>query len=462
VVRVDPLDAGVPLAKNELMTTQLPLSPSAASGFMTTLDRPKLRTLAASRFDHQGQPYALLQDPLGAFTSPVLVPLGAFIHVCRHFDGLTPLAEIPTRVQQATGQRLAAEVLERLVEQLDQAMVLDGPTFASFQETFRQSQHRPAALAGRSYAAEDATLRAQLQGYFRGDGGAGPLSHEGPGRSRRLRGVLSPHIDFRRGGPVYTWSYRELAEQADIDTFVILGVAHQPCRRHFALTLKDFETPLGVVRTDRQYVERIAAAAGEELFDDELVHRAEHSVEFQVVWLQYVLGKNRPFSIVPILVGSFHDHLQRGIDPIEDPQVRRFVDALKAAESASGKNVAYIGGIDLCHVGPEFGDPHPVDGQLQETVRRFDGEMLDHAAAADPAQWFQTAATVSNRWRVCGLAATYTMLHAIGPATGLLLRYDQALDDRRTCCVSFASMVFHTPEDPPGPERSPINAQTIA
>jgi AmmeMemoRadiSam system protein B len=274
--------------------------------------------------------------------------------------------------------------------------------------------------------------------------------------------VLSPHIDFRRGGPVYTWSYRELAEQADIDTFVILGVAHQPCRRHFALTLKDFETPLGVVRTDRQYVERIAAAAGEELFDDELVHRAEHSVEFQVVWLQYVLGKDRPFSIVPILVGSFHDHLQRGIDPIEDPQVRRFVDALKAAEAASGKNVAYIGGIDLCHVGPEFGDPHPVDGQLQETVRRFDGEMLDHAAAADPAQWFQTAATVSNRWRVCGLAATYTMLHAIGPATGRLLRYDQALDDRRTCCVSFASMVFHTSEGPPGPERSSINAPTIA
>ena len=167
-------------------------------------------------------------------------------------------------------------------------------------------------------------MRAQLQAYFQGAGGAGPLSIEGPGRPRRLRGVLSPHIDFRRGGPVYTWSYRELAEQADIDTFVILGVAHQTCRHQFALTLKDFETPLGVVPTDRQYVERIAAAAGEELFDDELVHRAEHSIEFQVVWLQYVLGKERPFSIVPILVGSFHDHLQRGIDPIEDPQVRRF------------------------------------------------------------------------------------------------------------------------------------------
>ncbi|HMF38268.1 MAG TPA: hypothetical protein VKF17_16615, partial [Isosphaeraceae bacterium] len=170
MAHVDPLDVGVSLAKNELMTSQVPLSPSAAPGFMTTLDRPKFRPLAASRFDHQGQSYVLLQDPLGAFTNPVLVSLDAFIHVCRHFDGLNTLAEIRLRVQRETGQRLAAEVLERLVEQLDQAMVLDGPTFASFQETFRQSQHRPAALAGRSYAAEDATLRAQLQGYFHGAG----------------------------------------------------------------------------------------------------------------------------------------------------------------------------------------------------------------------------------------------------------------------------------------------------
>ncbi len=429
---------------------------------MTTLEHPKLRPLAASRIDHLGQAYALLNDPLGAFTSPVLVPFDAFMHICRHFDGRTTLAEIPTRIERDSGLRVAADVLERLVEDLDKAMVLDGPTFASFREAYRLSTQRPAALAGRSYAGDDAALRAQLENYFHVADGAGPRALDPPTRSRRLRAVLSPHIDFRRGGPVYTWSYKELAQHPEIDTFVILGVAHQYCQRHFALTLKDFQSPLGVVPTDRQYVERIAAAAGAEFFDDELVHRSEHSIEFQVVWLQYVLGKKRAFSIVPILVGSFHEHLQRGIDPIDDPAVRRFVDALKTAEAASGKNVAYIGGIDLCHVGPEFGDPHPVDRQIQETVRRFDGEMLDHAAAANPAQWFQTAAAVANRWRVCGLAATYTMLHAIGPASGRLLRYHQAIDDRRTCCVSFASMVFHSSEASPYPERSSSNGHTDA
>ena len=432
---------------------------------MATLDRPQLRRLSLVRFDHQGRSYALIEDPLGVFSTPVLVPLEVFLPICRHFDGRLSLEEIRRQVETETGKPLYPETLERLVVQLDQAMVLDGPTFASFLDSYRRSSRRPAALAGRSYAADEALLRDQLTGYFQGPGGAaasvartdadariGAPKAEGSACNGRLRGVLSPHIDFRRGGPVYTWAYRALAEQPDIDTFVILGVAHQYCRRRFALTFKDFETPLGLVRTDRDYVQQIARAAGADFFDDELVHRGEHSIEFQTVFLQHVLGRNRQFQVVPILVGSFHDCMERGIDPIDDSQVSALVAALKAAERTSGKNVVFIGGIDLCHVGPEFGDPAPVDGRLETAVRRFDREMLGYAAAVDPARWFATAAAVSNSFRVCGLAATYTMLHAIGPARGELLKYDLALDERRTCGVSFASMVFHTLSVPGQPE----------
>jgi hypothetical protein len=61
---------------------------------------------------------------------------------------------------------------------------------------------------------------------------------------------------------------------------------------------------------------------------------------------------------------------------------------------------------------------------------------------------------VHNRWRVCGLAATYTMLHAMGPARGRLLKYDQAVNAERTCCVSFASLAFHAPEPADVPTRA--------
>ena len=413
---------------------------------MSSLERPKLRPVMARRVEHQGQPFILLQDPTGVVSEPILLPIDGFQHIVRHFDGQSSLTDIQAKVLRQTGLFLAFKELEDLVRRLDAAMILEGPTFDAFHQAYRESGRRPAALAGRSYAATVRSLRAQLEQFFVDSSGAGLPSSDSTNDVSSFRGILSPHIDFQRGGSVYTWSYKELVENCRADTFVVLGVAHQYCRRRFALTSKDFETPLGLVPTNRPYVDRIVELAGREHFDDELAHRTEHSIEFQVVFLQYLLGGRRDFSIVPILVGSFHDLMERGVDPIDDPEVNRFIQALRTAEQSLGRRVAYIGGIDLCHVGPEFGDPNPVDPGLQEQVRSFDNQMLDRAAAGDAGGWFTTAAQVANRYRVCGLAATYTMLHAIGPARGRLLKYKQALDDRRTCCVSFASMVFHADE----------------
>jgi AmmeMemoRadiSam system protein B len=423
-------------------------SVTPGGGVHPSLERPKLRPLSARRIEHQGQSFVVLQDPAGVVPQPVLVPFDGYVHIVRHFDGQSTLTEIQARALQASGQFVAMKELEDLVRRLDEAMIIDGPAFAMFYQQYRQSGLRPAAMAGRSYAATLRALRAQLEQIFVSQGGAGKPAIDGSSAASGFRGILSPHIDFHRGGPVYTWSYRELVERTQADTFVILGVAHQYCRRRFALTCKDFETPLGVVPTNRSYVDGLVSIAGRDLFDDELTHRTEHSIEFQVVFLQYLLGGRRDFTIVPILVGSFHDLMERGIDPIRDPDVHRFIEAMRTVEAGHGKKVAYIGGIDLCHVGPEFGDPSPVDPLLQEQVRRFDGEMIDRAAAGDPHGWFRTAGEIGNRWRVCGLAATYTFLHAIGPARGRLLKYEQALDDRRTCCVSFASMAFQASEPP--------------
>lgn len=412
---------------------------------MPPLDRPKLRAVSDEPVVHEGQSYVVLRDPAHVFREPVLIPAPLYDSVVRHFDGRHTLADIQDQALRQEGRAFALTELERLVEELDRALVLDGPTFASFQNDFRQRSVRPPALAGLSYRGTEHGLRAQLDGYFAHADGVGRHQNGAPSSQGLIRGVLSPHIDFERGGPVYTWAYRALAERCEADTFVILGVAHQPCRRRFALTRKDFKTPLGIARTDLAYVDRIAEAAAAPLFDDEQAHSAEHSIEFQVVFLQYLLG-SRPFTIVPILVGSFHDLLRRGIDPIDAPDVRRFIAALRTAEAGSKKTVAYVGGIDLCHVGPEFGDADPVDDATLQRVRAFDLEMLSRASAVDAKGWFGTAARIGDRWRVCGLSATYTMLHAIGPARGDVLKYGQALNPERTCCVTFASVAFESCE----------------
>ncbi|MEO6808893.1 MAG: AmmeMemoRadiSam system protein B, partial [Isosphaeraceae bacterium] len=400
---------------------------------MASLDLPKIRPLGGQTVEHDGHTFVQFDDPIGLASTTVLVPIELFHWVVRRFDGRTPLTEIQAGLIRETGRLMTTAELMAIVDQLDRALILDGPCFAAFRANYHDQQTRPAAHAGRSYAGTERALRAQLGQFFADAKGAGSPNNGAAVNGQRaangrVRGVLSPHIDFFRGGPTYTWSYKELIENSDADVFIILGVAHQFCKRRFALTRKDFETPLGLARTDRAYVDRLAALAGAHLFDDELAHRPEHSIEFQVVFLQYLLGGRRDFSIVPILVGSFHDLMDAGRDPIADPEVRRFVDALHAAESASGKTVAYIGGIDLAHVGREFGDPDLLDPSTLDQVRQFDAAMLDRASAADPAGWFHKAAEVANRWRICGLAATYTMLHAMGPAQGRLLQYDQAVN----------------------------------
>ena len=412
---------------------------------MTTLERPRLRPLSFARVRHDGEDYVACQDPSGSFAGQILIPSPLFRSVVRLCDGGSSQDEIRARVARKAGVILSADEMRTLVARLDEALVLDGPMFRSFLAAYHAETVRPAALAGRSYPAEPGALRATLARFFADRHGSGPVASIGPAEGMaRLRAILCPHIDFTRGGPTYTWAYRELVERSDADTFVILGVAHHPCRRRFALTRKDFATPLGMVETDREFVDRVAAMIGPGPFDDELAHRNEHSIEFQAVFLQYLLAGLRPFRIVPILVGSFHDLMAPGRDPIDDPEVAAMVAALRDAEQACGRKVAYIGGIDLCHVGPDFGDPAPVDDATLGRVRAFDRGMLDHAEAGDARGWFDHAARVDNRWRVCGLAAAYTMLRAIDPARGRLLRYDQAVDPARACCVSFASVAYES------------------
>jgi AmmeMemoRadiSam system protein B len=410
---------------------------------MPAPERPRLRPLSARRHDSEGQSVVVLVDPQRFCPAPIILPSDVYEHVARRLDGTNTVEDLQRLIRAATSLSVDLAFLSGLIAELDRSLALEGPTFEAAVQGFRDADERPPALAGRSYDSEPRRLAAELDRLFRSRGGAGRLALPAPkpAAGPRLRAVVSPHIDFERGGPVYTWAYKRLVEESDAEVFVILGVAHQFCRSRFVLTRKDFATPLGPARTDRAFVDALARECGDHLFADELTHRTEHSIEFQAVFLKHVL-KDRPFTIVPILVGSFHDLIRRRVDPLTDPEIARFIAALKEAERASGRKVAYIGGVDLCHVGPEFGDPERVDGALRATIRKFDRSLLDRAEAVDPEGWFRTAADVGDRWRVCGLAATYTMLHAIGPSMGEVLRYDQAVDERGRGCVSFASMAF--------------------
>ena len=310
---------------------------------------------------------------------------------------------------------------------------------ASRRGAIASSPARPAAHAGGAYADEPAALRAQIDGFFRHvDGPGHPAAAHA--RNSGLRGLLAPHIDFNRGGPTYAWAYREVLEHSDADCFVILGTCHAGMRDPFAATLKPYETPLGPAAVDRDIVEALGRRYRESLLGSEGAHRIEHSIEFQAVMLRWALG-DRPFTVVPLLASFLHEAVWEGRAPEEDSRVPRFLEALAETIATSGRRVCVIGGVDLAHVGPRFGDAAPNTPASLAAVERDDRAMLDAVMAGDPAGFYASVARDGDARRICGLSPIYAFLRALPGAEGRLVRYTQWPDPQGAvtfCAAAFA------------------------
>jgi AmmeMemoRadiSam system protein B len=242
-----------------------------------------------------------------------------------------------------------------------------------------------------------------------------------------------------------------LVSESDAELFIILGTAHKPLDGLYSVSQKDFDTPLGPVPTDRKFVDalsqRVASRANateaSRIFRDELPHRSEHSIEFQALMLQYVLGGRRDYQIVPILVGSFHPFVLHSRTPDQSPAVADFVTSLQETVAASGKRACYVAGVDMAHIGRQFGDAELLDEPRLKRQWADDQQLLSRACAGDSAGWFDHVSSSEDRHRICGLAPMYTMLEAMRPERGELLKYDQAVAEDGTSCVSFASVAFY-------------------
>jgi AmmeMemoRadiSam system protein B len=402
---------------------------------------PPVRQVEVFPVEHEGRRYIALRDPAG-YTAAVLLLPAALLEVVSLLDGEHAVVDIQAAVMRRHGELVTRERIEGLVQSLDEQGFMDTPAFAARREAadraFRESPTRPASHAGAAYADEPEALRSAVDGFFAPPDGPGPIN--GAATGQPVRGLIAPHIDFHRGGPAYAWAYRDLAERGDADVFVVFGTCHAGMADPFALTRKPFETPLGPVPVERDFVDALAARAGQDCFASELAHRNEHSVEFQAVFLRYLYAGRREVTVVPILASFVHEALYLGRAPEEDPRVPRFLEALAATVATCGRRVAFIAGADLAHVGPRFGDPEPVSPADLARIEAEDRAMLGAVEAGDAAAFFESARRDGDRRRVCGLSPIYALLRATGGAPGTLRRYGQWPDPAGV--VSFASVVF--------------------
>jgi AmmeMemoRadiSam system protein B len=408
------------------------------------VDFPKLRNVNIFPIQMSGQTLLCLQDPQNISEKALFLPPVLYF-VVSLFDGRHSVLDIQAEYMRQFGEFLFTEKIQEIVDQLEENLFLEGDRFREAlmkkEDIFKKSPVREASYAGKSYEKEPELLRAQLENYFDGGDGPGPL--EGGGSKNGLRGVVVPHIDFQRGGSCYAFAHRELWERNSSRCFIIFGIAHTFMEQPFCLTRKDFMTPLGTLSTDRELVDTIQSHYSDNLFSDEGVHRSEHSIEFQCVFLRYLYPEPIPIKVVPILSGSFHEAVEKGISPMELRPFRDFVDAVRESVSSFGERVCYIASADLSHVGLQFGDREGLKEYDLRILAEEDQQMLGYVERIDAEGFFSSISKEKDRRRVCGLPAIYTMLKVIEAKEGKLIKYGQAFTPETQSAVSFASMAFY-------------------
>jgi hypothetical protein len=418
-------------------------------------DYPKLRFLEAiplhSEKDLQsgsenGVAFAL-RDPTGIAESVVAVSAEA-LFAMQFFDGRHSLLDIRAEFMRAFGAFLPEEKLRHLVAELQQAHLLDDGAFQDYKTQLERQMlaqpFRKATHAGTSYPADPVLLRQQLNSFYQSPQGAGMPNGvmNGPARNKVLAAV-APHIDLRVGGPCYTFTYRALAEAEPADIYVILGTGHSGLLNCFSCLPKDFETPLGMVKHDAEFIDDLRRRHPHELFAEPLPHRTEHTIEFQTVFLQHLFGGRRNFVIVPILCSYAYLMLTDERFAREKKIIADFTNALRATIAASKRRVCVIASVDFSHIGPRYGDPQTPDAAFLQRVSDADHHLLADIEAVNVGAFVEATERIDDRYRVCGFAPLHTMLASTPARHGRTLKYERGFVDDRQSVVTFASAVLY-------------------
>ncbi len=406
---------------------------------------PSLRDIQPFPVDQAGQLYICLRDPEGIVEHQIALSPAAFF-VATQLDGQADVKAIQRAfVHQFGGHEPSPDDILRIVNDVDEQGFLLSERFEArrkhVETTFLESAVRPAYLAGKSYAEQARALRTFLNDQFTTrDGGPGEAPGEQPGAGHPLRCLIAPHIDFHRGGHAYARAYLELFKQGQPDVVIIFGVAHVSPPTPFILTRKAFDTPFGPLPTDQDLVSQLETACTWDPYAYEMVHRTEHSIEFQAVMLSYLYGPN--VRIVPILCSTFGSELG-SIEPASIPGVNAFLDSCQDIVAALGKRVSVIAGADLAHVGRRFGDAFDISEPIVEGVAERDREDLQYVTAGDADGFYRSVMQDLNERRICGLNCIYASLKTIARhgVSGELLHYDYAHDPAGGI-VSFANVAF--------------------
>ena len=385
---------------------------------------------------HEGQQFVLIRDPLGLVEEGKAVGLPLY-QIMTLLDGSTTVRDLQMELmRQKGGVLVGADEINGLLTHLDESFFLDSERFKNAKERiiadFTSRRIRPCSHCGKSYPKNPSELRVRLDEILNNE-----LSIPEP--DGKLTALIAPHIDLNVGYKSYSSAYRLLKHTAP-SRVILLGVGHQLQNALFSLTDKDLETPLGITKSEQAQIRLLREAGRDIIASNDFIHRSEHSIEFQIIFLQHLLANN-PFTIIPILCGSLQMGLPEYTRQAYQEKAALFLENLKEILLDPDQETLIVAGVDFSHTGPKFGHEMPAS-HLQNSSREHDQNLLKHLTRLDADRFWEESGSVRDQFNVCGFSALACLLEVLPQCHGKILNYEIWHEEPTRSAVSFASVAF--------------------
>jgi len=355
--------------------------------------KPVLRYVDAIPSQHEGKPVFLLRDPLGFVEELIAIPQGMGL-LLSMMDGTKDLRDIQAELSKQLGQIVPMEEIVGVVKFLDEKGLLWSENFEKLKEEAYQKwfsmPFKPMAHAGSAYPLEEEQAKEFLEELFKI-----PQKETQESSDKSPRCLIVPHIDIKAGAEAYAKGYARFKPKEGA-RIIVLGVGHHLDMPYSVLT-KDIATPFGLVKNDKGGVFYLSQSKKVELYPDHMAHKLEHSIEFQALFLSYLLRDG--FVVLPILMGPLPAVLH----------TKELVDQFVSALAELVDDTTYIVlGIDFCHLGLRYGDPFEAGAKEGEAALSLDKQIFDALGSISSEEFLEKAKNIEPM-KVCGITCLYVL-----------------------------------------------------
>jgi AmmeMemoRadiSam system protein B len=388
-------------------------------------NRPHIRNFQPLGIEQEGKKIVLLRDP-SALAQESMGVIPQVLPLVLQFQGRESLEEISERT------KAPMDMLRQLVARMDELGLLWGPRFEELERVAKakveSAGHFPATC---TLGLGDATKAAEVLGKFLGEA-------EDPEIEGQVVGLVAPHLDYQHGIVQYASAYRALRPDQRPDRVVVLGTNHFGIGDGVVMSEFGFATPLGTAEPDKGVHAFLESNLGRKrIYADQMDFLGEHSVQLHLPWIQHLFGQ------VPVVAALIPDPLRPMVaDDGARATTEEFIKTLRTALGELGGRTLFVSSADLSHVGPQFGDPGPVNDQVASQVEQLDRERLKLYCGADADRFEAPFRAQSNPSRWCSIGNMASTLRIAAPSAVELIDYRQLRDTNGAALISSASMAL--------------------